>query len=174
MSGLGYTVGASSAAGPFGFPYTIDPMIVRGSDSTVLTGGDGWYFRVYDSGNVSKIALEVVTASGNISVAAYRNTGTGQNAAPGTRLATSGAIACPAAGYREISLGATVTITPGDWFAISADNATAAFRCMLNGVASSALGAGRVLVQQTAHPLPSSPASLQARIGNSILMVGVA
>lgn len=162
------------ARGSFGYPATLDPITVRGTDSATLGAGECWYLRVSDGGVISKIGLEIVTSSGNISVAAYRNGGTGLAAVPATRLATSGAVACPTAGYAEISLGATITVNPGDWLSLSSDNGTAAFRCMLGGVLTSQLAAGRIYMQTSAHPAPSPPGALAARLGRNILLIGVA
>lgn len=43
------------------------------------------YFRVLEGGTISKVRLNIGTASGNIANAAYSNTGTGLAAAPGAQ-----------------------------------------------------------------------------------------
>lgn len=159
---------------PRGFPSTLDLVLPRGSDSFAGTANQGVYFRSRDGGTISKIAIEVVTASGNVSVAAYRSTGVGRDAVPGTQLATSGAVTCPVAGYAEISLGATANLLPGDWLALSVDNGTATFRGAISSAGNVDLGKGRCYVQSTAHPLPSTPSSLTATIGRNFTLVGVA
>lgn len=157
----------------FGFPYTVDPGIVRSSDNLGMAANNAVYMRVAEGGTISKVGLSVAVQSGNISVAAYSNTGIGRSSNPGTLLASSGAVACPAAGYQEISLGASVTLAPGDWLAISADNATVRFLSLLGTANTNGLGAGRQYQQTTAHPLPSTPASLTATAGNTFVLVGV-
>lgn len=92
----------------------------------------------------------------NISVAVYRNVGKGGDAKPGVRLATSGAVACPAAGYAEIALDKPVWVHQGDWLAISADGTTGTFQTLLAAGADSDLGKGRQYRQASAHPLHGS------------------
>jgi hypothetical protein len=128
------TPGSASKADPlnFGFPYSCDPRTLA-LQAGVGTANRTFYYRLQGGGSVSKIGLYVSTASGNVCVSLYANTGTGRASAPGARVATSGSVVCPAAGYQEITLGSTVTVTSGDyWVAISADNTTAQF----GGVAS--------------------------------------
>lgn len=156
------------------YPCTIDNINdVRGADNNSIGANEGWYWRVRDGGILSKIGLEVTTAAGNISVAAYRNSGTGRLSVPGTRLATSGTVSCPTAGVSEISLGRTISLNPGDWLALSCDTASAFFRSILNGSLLSAMGSGRVYVQSAAHPLPALPSSLNPAVGKSIALYGV-
>jgi len=68
---------------------------------------------------VTKILIRITTQSGNISAGVYNNAG--------TRLATTGAIACPgAATWQQLTLLTTPTLTPGKYFlALSVDNITA-------------------------------------------------
>lgn len=99
------------------------------------------FYRVLEGGTITKVRCLVAVSSGNICVAAYSNTGSGLTAKPGTRLATSGSIACPAAGIQDISLGASVSLSTGDWLAIGADNSTATFNGF-SGLADSTLSAG--------------------------------
>lgn len=159
------------------YPVSVDPVQCRSLDNAALAANEATYYRVRDGGTISKIALEVVTSSGNISVAAYRNSATGRAAVPARRLASSGAVACPAAGYVEVALSGTVTVRPGDWLAISADNATATFRSGPSSPTNgSPLALGRCYKQATAHPLPTTPdtGTLFGLIGRSVLLVGVA
>lgn len=173
-SGIPRTPAAGSLA-VLGYPYTVDPGMIRGSDSSNPGGANAaTYLRCMEGGTISKIGLDCVTSSGNISVAVHQNSGSGRASVPGTRLATSGAVACPAVGYAEVSLGATVTLAAGDWIAISADNGTAAFRSLLNGSTTTNLGLGRQFVASSSHPLPSTPSGLAARVGLNIVLVGVA
>jgi hypothetical protein len=82
------------------------------------------HHRVIEGGILSKIRIGIATASGNICVAVYKNTGSGLSAKPGTRVATSGSIPCPAANINvDVSVGASVTVAAGDWLSFGADNA---------------------------------------------------
>lgn len=168
------TAVANLVADPLGLGIATNmiPPINSGAIA-VASANDAHYFRCLGGASISKIAIHVGTQSGNISVAAYTNSGTGRNAAPtGGRIATSGAVACPS-GYSEVSLGGTVTVNEGDWLAISADNTTATFRGADTGNTGSAIALGLHLAQPTAHPLPSTPASLTGVAGKTILLVGV-
>ena len=157
-----------------GFPFTVDPGLVRSGDSlSVGSANQAIYARVLHGGTVSKIGLQVTATSGNVSVAVYRNAGVGRGAVPGAQLATSGSVACPAVGYAEIALGSSVTLSPGDWIAVSADNATAAFQSLLSTAGDSGLGLGRQYRQATAHPLPATPSSLVATRGQTHCLIGV-
>lgn len=168
------TVGAWAHPASFGFPMTIDVGAIRSTDNVgVGTANQAIYMRVREGGTISKVGLSVAASSGNISVAAYRNSGAGAAAVPGTQLATSGAVACPTTGYQEIALGSTVTLYPGDWLAISADNVTFTVRSALAGATDSNQGKGRQYRQATAHPLPATPASLVATIGYTLALTGV-
>lgn len=173
-------VPAADSSQPAGIRWT-DPLglefVTTSIQGSLGTGSNAWpvandarYARVLGSGTISKIGLEVMTASGNISVAVYSKTGSGINAKPGARVATSGAIACPAVGYVEISLGASVAVSDGDYLALSCDNAVAAFR----GQSGSANTLAAVIsyAQGAAHPLPpaATPVASASRIP---LLIGI-
>lgn len=164
---------STSTPGGLGFPSTVDPGMIRATDSMgVGAANAAIYLRAIGGGTISKIGMRVGVSSGNISVAVYRNSGTGRSSIPGTRIATTGSIACPAVGYAEVSLGSTVTLNDGDWIGISADNTTAQIGSLLSAGADSNLGLGRQYRQPTAHPLPSAPSSLVATIGYTYCLVG--
>lgn len=158
----------------FGFPYTVDPGVVRYLDNLPMPAANtAIYARVRDGGPVSKIGVGVATSGGNMSVAVYRNSGKGRSAVPGARIATSGSVTVPAAGYVEISLGQSIRVRPGDWFAISADGGVATFRSLLAAGADFGFGNGRQYRQATAHPLPVTPSGLVATTGYTFVLVGV-
>lgn len=166
-------------AAPFGFPYTIDPgdlrFLATSTDVLAVQGANAaHYLRVIGGGSVSKIGLLVNTQSGNICASVHSNSGTGRLAVPGTRVATTGSIACPAAGYRELDLGGSVTVSPGDWIGLGADNTTAKFGTMLGSAGDSNIGLGRQFRQASAFPAPSPPSSLTATLGYDFCLVGVA
>lgn len=153
------------------------PRTFIGHATSALTGNGGTssarYTRFLTGGPCSKIAIQVGTQSGNISVAIYRNSGVGTAAVPGTRVATTGAIACPVTGYQEISLGSTLQIYPGDWVGVSADNATATFQTYQTSQLA-AMGAGVSYLQTSgAHPCPATPTGVSAA-SNGLQGVGVA
>lgn len=147
-----------------GFTGAVWPVANRGVYSRLLTGA-----------YISKIGIEVVTSSGNISLGVYRNTGVGMAAVPGARLATTGAVACPAASagvLREVALDVPVRAAKGDWLFMSCDNGTANFiRGLLAN--SSAWNAALCYRQDASHPAPS-PAGTLAATTYVPLMLGIA
>lgn len=137
----------------WGMVLTVDP---RSNQTYVAWPGAnrGIYVRVVNGGPISKVAFDVGVSSGNISVAAYRNTGVGKAAVPtGAPLATSGAVACPASGLGEINLDATVHLNAGDWLFLSCDNTTATVA--RNAPISTVFNAGTAYRQDSAHPAPT-------------------
>ncbi len=94
------------------------------------------FFRVTHGCNaVSKIGLWITTQAGNVEAAVWSSTGTGTSARPNVRLLTSGSVACPATGYREISLGGTVDVVAGThWFSIGCDASSPQARVALGAV----------------------------------------
>jgi len=168
---------AASKADPqnIGYPSTMDARMISASGG-VGTAGKGFYFRVTGGGTITKLGLYIGAQSGNICVSVYANTGTGRASAPGARVATSGSIACPATGYQEIALGASLNISSGDyWFAVAADNTVATFGSLTsNGWAIQGVSAW----QDGAFPLPATatPANGAGNGGGSrwFALIGVA
>lgn len=156
----------------WGFAITIDPAIV-GANVGYGAAGRCQFVRLKTGAIISKVGLYVNAASGNISVAAYANTGVGRAAAPGTLLSTSGSVACPAAGYAEVALGSPVRVEPGDWLALSIDNTTATVGGVGNLGGLSNLMAGEIAYQDTsAFPCPTTPA-IVGYGGRSVLLIGI-
>lgn len=180
-SGLTLSGGSLSASGgggssdPFGwgFPMTADPGYAAATGFTIGNGVCR-YMRVIGGGAITKVGMYVVASSGNICVAHYSPSGSGRSAVPGTRVATSGAVASPGTGYREISL--STTLAAGDFLAISADNGTFSILTVGNTSAfASAIAAGRNYAQASSgHPCPSPAGTLDAGNPITYLLVGVA
>lgn len=135
------------------------------------TANLGMYLRSIGSGTITKLGIHVITTSGNISVAVYQGTGVGRARVPGACLATTGAIACPAVGYAEVSLGSSVTVTNNDFLAISCDNATASF-LGTSGNAST-LSLGLSFTQATVHPFSTAAGTLVSSMFRAPQIVGV-
>lgn len=156
----------------FGVPMTPSPSHQNGSGAWDAANR-AWYYRSEHGGTISGLTIYVATSSGNISLAAYANAGSGQSAAPtGGQTVTTGAIACPAAGRAVVSLGASYSVPPGDWLGMSCDNITAAFyRYEAAGIVELVHGLGGF--QGTAHPLPATPA-VSWRHGRIWTIAGVA
>ena len=116
----------------------------------------GVFVRIDRGGSVSKVRIEVGTSSGNISVAAYRNSGVGISSVPsGAPLASSGAVTCPATGIADVLLGSTVYLNDGDWLFLSCDNTSATFRGVGNATQGLFSGSGLYARQDSAHPAPT-------------------
>lgn len=91
------------------------------------------------------IRLRVGTQNGNICVGLYDSSG--------TRVATSGSVACPAAGLQTVAFTANYSAAAGRYYlALSASGNTATFSTTGSGTAMPA----SVRYQETAHPLPAS------------------
>jgi hypothetical protein len=154
----------------FGAPYTIDPRIPSVA-SAMAVANHCHYQRVYGGGTITKIRIKVGTSNGNIGVAVYNNAGAGLAAAPNARQQTSGAIACPAAGASDVTLGAAVAVSHGDWFALSASGITATFHRA--GNPSADFGNGLSAAQATAHPPPASAIPSAVIVYLAFQMIGV-
>jgi len=144
-----------------------------GTSTALVTVGSAnttRYLRLAEGGTISKIRVSVGVASGNVCAAAYSNTGTGLAAAPGTQIATSGSVACPAAGQQDISLGGSFAVNAGDWLSIGADNVTATF-AGLTGIGDGTLSSG-VAGSQAVFPAPGT-AAFTAGNNRVVAMVGV-
>lgn len=153
----------------FGFATTMDPLLTITSRA-IGAANRAVFARLIEGGTVSKVRLSITVQAGNISVAAYRNSGTGVDSVPGTRLATSGAVACPATGIADVALGASVDLLPGDWLGVSSDDTTTAFHSLSTLAAAAPRAAGRMGFQETAHPLPATPSITAGFVGPILLM----
>lgn len=92
------------------------------------------------------VKIRVGTQSGNISVGLYSSAG--------SRVATSGAVACPASGVANVAFTASYVATAGRYYlAISCDNVTATFAAP--NPANTA-GPGACRFEASAHPLPAT------------------
>lgn len=140
------------------FPATADPLFASNSQH-VGTATRTWFLRVlFGAGRITKLRVNVGAQSGNICASVYTNTGVGLNALPGTRVATTGSIACPASGNADLTLDATVNVTPGDyWFSLCADNTTATFAQV--GTTGSLLPQGRIALQDSTLTGPATAAA---------------
>ena len=126
------------------------------STQSVVWGAanDARYVRVLAGGSITKIGFHVATSSGNISVAVKADS----SGSPGATVLSSGAVSCPAAGYQEVSLGGTATVSPGDWLCMSCDNTTATF-VGFSGQDDTTLAASISGRGSTSHPVPSGAVS---------------
>lgn len=133
---------------------------------------DARYVRVLGSGTITKLRIHVGTAAGNVSLGVYSSVGDGLAAVPTIRKATTGAIACPTAGIADVSLGASVNVQTGDFFAMSCSDNTAEF-LQHSGIGDTSLAAGRSYKEASAHPLPVTPSPGTGHNFRVPLIVGV-
>lgn len=155
-----------------GFPCTVPPSFNTGGNS-IVSANRRYYMRSIGGGTISKVGLDIATSNGNISVAIYSNTGSGRAAMPGARIATSGSVACPAAGYAEISLGGSYTLQPGDWFSLAADGIIASFWAAFTRVSGSTFSKGVFAKQDSAFTAPATATPVH-EVGPVFILVGVA
>lgn len=163
---------AAPAPQPWDFPFTYEPSALLYSSAAIPAANYALHWRCQGkSKTISSIGLEVVASSGNISVAVTRSAA--GRASPTTRVATSGAVACPAVGYAEVPLTASVAVEVGtDWFALSCDNTTATFRGASATTANNNLYLGFQASQSASHPIPASPTPTGG-VSRSWILIGV-
>jgi len=184
------TITTYATAGAGSFAYDNDNPIATGRDEVIRTVSNpsvassyttsgatnrAYMFRVMESGTITKIGVEVGTASGNIDVGVYRNSATdiGLNARPLTRVASSGSTPVTA-GYMEITLSSQVTVQPGDWLAVALDNTTATLRATRPDHVADPLMKGLVQYKNTSFPLLSSFGSAGTTDSCVYVLIGVA
>jgi hypothetical protein len=154
----------------FEMPHTVDPRYAQALAS-VGTSNDCHYNRIYHPGTISTIRVSVGVSNGNIGVAVYDQTGTGVSAAPDSRVATSGSIACPAAGLAAVSIGATIDVGHAtSWLALSASGTTATFYSAATIPAGWHNGVNGA--EAAAHPPPATASPSSSRASQLFVMVG--
>jgi hypothetical protein len=115
----------TSANNPFSRAIAADPAHPAASLTSVASVPRYVRVTVGQIAAATHIGFLVVTSSGNVAVAVYRDNGSD---APGTLVHASGSTANPGTGQQTIAIGATVSIGPGDWLAYAQDNATQVVR----------------------------------------------
>lgn len=144
-----------------GFPATL-PVVTVNASITLVAAGYVEYMRVYGSGRITGIGMNVTTSAGAISVAVCQ--GSPGRTLPGKRLATSGVVASPPAGLAIVPLDVPVFVSEGDWFAISSDSSSFAVLGQSAGVAFDDLGLGLAAAEGPGrHPVPLAPAASAIR-----------
>lgn len=161
-----------------GIVRNMDPKLAVVTGSALPAADRIYWTRVMEGGTISKARFNVqTTVAGNMCIAFARNTGTGLNAAPGTRIATTGSFTIPGTGDVDQALDVTVTVRPGDWVGVAATSATLALLCATGaGNVSSSLFAGTAYREQFASGspvIPSARNTLFAHIGKPAAIVGV-
>lgn len=151
-------------------PWTVDPRVLPNNQVSTVANRC-YYFRVTRGRNrIGSIAIPIAVQSGNVSVAVFRNTGTGISARPANRVATSGVVACGAPGRQTLVLDAPVNVAAGDWFCIATDNGV----IRIEGVTSGVLGYdGLTAWQDAAMPPPTNATPINTSAGRTIALIGV-
>ncbi|MFM2007596.1 MAG: hypothetical protein RLZZ09_3251 [Pseudomonadota bacterium] len=151
-------------AEPIQYIAPFNPILADG-DGTVPAGANNARFvklgGITKAMNAVDVRLEVTVQSGNISLAIYELSGTTLK-----RIATTGAIPCPAVGGALRTLTTVAPLNPAKVYyaAISADNVTAKFKAKINAASNlmnvnSSSVQGQLVYETTAggvHPLPST------------------
>lgn len=153
-------------------PPCTTPVVGQPLVTQVLGANTLRYHRVFGEGLISKIGMDIVASSGNIGVAVYRNTGTGRTAQPAARAATSGSVASPGTGYREISLTASVYVNDGDWFAVHTDDGSLSIRGTHSDSAV-AIANGWRWYESVAFPPPVAAGTLVSTNISLLSLIGV-
>jgi len=141
---------------PMGWGMLAPHIAVGGVVTTWIAANRAYYLRHLGGGvTVTKIGVDMGVSSGNISLAIC--TGSAGRVGPTSRQQTTGAIACPATGWQEVTITSTV-MAPGSWTAMSADNATASLIASGAHYATDAFK-GINAFENSAHPIPSTPST---------------
>lgn len=178
---LGVAVNATVTAGALGnadgipdplgagVPFTFHPALAT-TTGTLQAGGNIHIHRSNGGGTITKIALWVGVSAGNIDVAVVR--GTGGVSTPTIRVASSGSVPCPAAGYAEVSLTAGAVVSAAtDYLALGGDSATSTFFTVNAGSGLNAALASSFGYRQTAtFPIAATLAPVPFLDRNFILV----
>lgn len=161
---------AAAFSGFYDFPYSIDP---RNCDNNrTVTANNLYFYRVQGAGTISNLLFNVGTsdAAATAYAGVYTNVGAGRSARPSAHVA-HGSVSLSGAGLKTVSLGATITVHHGDWFAFGSTSATATYL-------SSAPNASTVLTQGLSHfqtailPTIPDPVGTLSDYLNTICLVG--
>lgn len=157
----------------FGFPVAGDPSSYFGAVN--WTANRVVYHRVRGHGTIANIGIHVGTSAGNISVAVYADNDTdGEAAAPYTRSATSGSVACPASGFSSVNLATSLTVgSATHWFALSGSSASATFSGNATQTTTVSVLRGAACYQENGHPAPAT-AEASSPTHPFLIMVGIA
>ncbi len=176
--GLGTTLSSNNyngaPANPLGLGFPFGGDILSFQQDTAAFGGSNrtQYVRAVGGGTISSLIIFVGNSSGSISAGVYANSGSGRSSVPGARKATTGAIACPTSGTATLSLGGSVTVNPGDWFALSCDNTTATFGRRGTGSVISSVLLNGVFAREGVHPVPVNGAASTGIVDLALVIVG--
>lgn len=172
MPDISASGGGGGGFGGWMLPQTFPGLAVTGT-SYALGANLQRFFRVFGSGVITKIGIYVGTENGNLAVAVYNNSGVGRSATPSTRKGTSGSVACPSAGYAEVALTASTTVSDGDWFCVWVDGTAALHGSGTTGDAAGAQADGMRGYVSSALAPPATAAALTATNLVVTLMNGI-
>lgn len=151
-------------------PCTINPLNFTGG--SIMPAVNTTVYTRVTSGSAAactKIRLYISASSGNICVAVYAAADS-----PVTQVSTSGSVASPGTGIREITISPAVDIRPGMWIAVAADNTTVSFgRSGAPGLAANAMGTGFQYYQTSTFPAPATAAPTSASFHAGYILIGV-
>lgn len=158
----------------FGFPAAGEPSTYFGNESVTIANRVV-YQRVRGAGTIANLGIHVGTSAGNISAAVYAdNDADGEAAAPYTRSATSGSVACPASGFSSVNLATSLTVGAAThWFALSASSASATFHANATQTTEVSVARGAACYQENGHPAPAT-AEASSPTHAYLNMVGIA
>ena len=158
-----FTVLANDAT-LLGAPFGIPPLSgAAHTQNAVLGAANRAVYvpvRITQAVLMTGVGYVVGNSAGNVSVALYSQSG--------SRLATSGSVACPAGGRATTAFTSGVYCPPGNYYlALSASDNTATFA---QSEASGLTGVGLTRYQETAHPTPASATFAGITSANVVLI----
>ncbi len=159
------------------YPVTMDLAVINSSTVWSLANR-ACFWRSLGTGTGTNAFVRVLTSSGNVCVAGYSNSGVGRGSTPGTRVFTTGSVACPAvtASPAGISLGGSFTLNAGDWICVGADNIVCAFRCTATALQNvEAIANGRAYnMDAAAFPAPGDNPTMAGGCTSQVVGVAIA
>lgn len=141
------------------------------ANTLALTANRGYFNRAVGYRSITKIGMEITNQAGNIDVGVYAGA-SGYNV-PAARRASSGATACPAAAYAEVSLTTTAVMQAGDYLAVAVDGTPATFIVSSTSQTNSNIGKGMIYIASNNYVLPDPASSPVAARGATINLLGV-
>ncbi len=167
-NGAGVDPTFQAASGGAATPRVLMNQLQSGSTLSVGAANQCVFQPLFIPGDmtVAQIGFLVAVSSGNMSAALYNSAG--------TRVATTGAIATPAAGNQWPDVG-PIAVTAGQYFiGLSCDTTLGTFNCT-SGATS--FDSDTLVVSGAAHPAPASftPPTIPSGVtGRGAFLVGVA
>lgn len=138
---------------------------------------NAYFFPVIGSrDSIARLFFEVTNQAGNVEMGVYLNVGEGRSARPGTKIATTGLVACPAVGVQSLPLDVAVNLDGArHWIGVYFDTAATGLLGIAGAETTKASGsvwAGRAGKLTSQSGLASTIAGLTFQTSRQFLITG--